>query len=380
MATRELVAPSWLPGIAAPDRQEPGQDVTSPHRGGGLDQARDRKVGRGGLVVEPQAVGACGDDERWSGAHGATQRAQLLARVAGLGKQVLAACHEEVEAAQGVDRRARQGSQGQWPHLRALVEAAQPALEDRGTDRHRPQQCELVGEDLSGHGRHQDRPRAGDEGRSRDRHPAATTLEPQPSTFGGVAVDEGGGRIGVRRLERDSQLAKLSQARLGFGLGSGSREDGNPHPARSGGPGDMQHRPARRGGAIGESVDRQATDDEEVGAGGYHRAIMKLFFYELHEGATDLLTDAVLVSDRQYTPEAFAALVHAARAAVVDTFEEDTLVEAIARELERSHGFTYAGDEKLTASMSVGMDEADTYLVETSDEFRSVIAEVDLSS
>ena len=82
--------------------------------------------------------------------------------------------------------------------------------------------------------------------------------------------------------------------------------------------------------------------------GGYHRPIMKLFFYELHEGATDLLTDAVLVSDREYTPEAFAALVLAARAAVVDTFEEDTLVEAIARELERSHGFTYAGDEKLT--------------------------------
>ncbi len=107
---------------------------------------------------------------------------------------------------------------------------------------------------------------------------------------------------------------------------------------------------------------------------------MKLFFYELHEGATDLLTDAVLVSDREYAPEAFASLVLAARAAVVDTFEEDTLVEAIARELERSHGFTYAGDEKLTASMSVGMEEEDTYLVETSDEFRSVIAEVDLSS
>jgi hypothetical protein len=107
---------------------------------------------------------------------------------------------------------------------------------------------------------------------------------------------------------------------------------------------------------------------------------MKLFFYELHEGATDLLTDAVLVSDKEHTPEAFASLVLAARAAVVDTFEEDTLVEAIARELERSHGFTYAADEKLTASMSVGMDEADTYLVETSDEFRSVIAEVDLSS
>ena len=107
---------------------------------------------------------------------------------------------------------------------------------------------------------------------------------------------------------------------------------------------------------------------------------MKLFFYELHEGASDLLTDALLVSEQEHTPEAFAAMVLAARAAVVDTFEEDTLVEAIAWELERSHGFTYASDEKLAASMSVGIDEADTYLVETSDEFRSLIAEVDLSS
>jgi hypothetical protein len=107
---------------------------------------------------------------------------------------------------------------------------------------------------------------------------------------------------------------------------------------------------------------------------------MRLFFYELHEGATDLLSDAILVSDRQHSPEAFAALVVAARAAVVDTFEEDTLVEAIARELERSHGFTYAGDEKLTASMAVGLEEDDTYLVETSGDYRSLIAEVDRSS
>jgi DNA-binding NarL/FixJ family response regulator len=107
---------------------------------------------------------------------------------------------------------------------------------------------------------------------------------------------------------------------------------------------------------------------------------MKLFFYELHEGATDLLTDAIVVSEDEHNPEAFAAMVLAARAAVVDTFEEDTLVEAIARELERSHGFRYASDEKLTASMAVGLEANDTFLVETSTEFRSLIAEVDLSS
>ena len=106
---------------------------------------------------------------------------------------------------------------------------------------------------------------------------------------------------------------------------------------------------------------------------------MALHFYELHEGATDLLTDALLVSEREYSGEEFDRLVRAARDAVVDTFEEDTLVEAVARELERSHGFTYIGDEKLAASMSVGVRDEDTFLVEQSPEFRSVIVELERS-
>jgi hypothetical protein len=106
----------------------------------------------------------------------------------------------------------------------------------------------------------------------------------------------------------------------------------------------------------------------------------RLFFYELHEGATDLLTDALLVSEEQHSPEVFAHLVEQARSAVIDTYEDDTLVEAIARELERSHGFTYISDEKLTASMSVGHSPQDTFLVEQSDEFRSMIVEMDRTS
>jgi hypothetical protein len=106
---------------------------------------------------------------------------------------------------------------------------------------------------------------------------------------------------------------------------------------------------------------------------------MPLYFYELHEGATDLMTDALLVTERQHSREEFADLVERARAAVFETFEEDTLVEAIARELERSAGFTYIGDEKLTASMSVGMDPEDTYLVDQSDEFRSMVVELERS-
>jgi len=106
---------------------------------------------------------------------------------------------------------------------------------------------------------------------------------------------------------------------------------------------------------------------------------MQLFFYELHEGATDLLTDAILVTERERSPEEFAEAVLQARQAVIETFEEDTLVEAIARELERGHDFTYISDEKLTASMSVGVTEQETFLVEQSDEFRSIIAEVELT-
>lgn len=104
---------------------------------------------------------------------------------------------------------------------------------------------------------------------------------------------------------------------------------------------------------------------------------MSLYFYELHEGPTDLMTDALLVSERDLTPAQFAEMVEAARRAVVETYEEDTIVEAVARELERSHGFTYISDEKLRASMSVGAEEEDTYLVEIAPEFRSLVAELE---
>jgi hypothetical protein len=104
---------------------------------------------------------------------------------------------------------------------------------------------------------------------------------------------------------------------------------------------------------------------------------MQLFYYELHGGPTDLMTDAILVSEREHTPAQFESMVKAAREAVIETYEEDTLVEAIARELDRSHGFSYIGDEKLHASMSVGAEDEDTYLVEQSDEFRSLVAELE---
>ncbi len=106
---------------------------------------------------------------------------------------------------------------------------------------------------------------------------------------------------------------------------------------------------------------------------------MRLFFYELHDGAGDLLANSLLVSEQEWSPEEFRDAVLAARLRVVETFEEDTLSEAIARELERGGEFTYIGDEKLRGSMSVGTDDADTYPVDLSDEFRSVVVELDPS-
>lgn len=106
---------------------------------------------------------------------------------------------------------------------------------------------------------------------------------------------------------------------------------------------------------------------------------MPLYFYELHEGASDLMTDALLVSERELSRDEFSALVHKARAAVLETFEEDTLVEAVARELERSAGLTYIGDEKLAASMSVGVEEEDTFLVDQDEDYRSMVVELERS-
>ena len=106
-----------------------------------------------------------------------------------------------------------------------------------------------------------------------------------------------------------------------------------------------------------------------------------MYFYELHEGDDDVFSDLLLVSDEQVEPEDFFELVQAIRAKVQDTFEEDTLIEAIALELERDHGFTFVSDARLTASVHVSPDENENRLISLDDElrdsadFRSVLAD-----
>jgi hypothetical protein len=85
-----------------------------------------------------------------------------------------------------------------------------------------------------------------------------------------------------------------------------------------------------------------------------------VYFYELHEGETDLFTDALLVHDVEFDDEQFLELVMEARAAVLESFREDTLVEAVANELERRHGFTFISDDRLQVSVNVSGHEGET--------------------
>lgn len=106
-----------------------------------------------------------------------------------------------------------------------------------------------------------------------------------------------------------------------------------------------------------------------------------MYFYELHEGDDDVFSDLLLVHDEQIEPEDFFELVQAIRAQVQDRFEEDTLIEAIALELEREHGFTFVSDARLTASVHVSPIEQENRLISVDDEisesaeFRTLLAD-----
>jgi hypothetical protein len=109
----------------------------------------------------------------------------------------------------------------------------------------------------------------------------------------------------------------------------------------------------------------------------------RLYFYELHEGDDDVFSDLLLVHEEQIEPEDFFELVQAIRTKVQPTFEEDTLIEAIAFELEREHGFTFISDSRLTASVHVSPDEDENRLISIDDEimksaeYRSILADFD---
>jgi hypothetical protein len=115
-----------------------------------------------------------------------------------------------------------------------------------------------------------------------------------------------------------------------------------------------------------------------------------LYFYELHEGDEDVFSDVLLARDDDMDPDEFFELVQTVRRQVQDSYEDDTLIEAIAAQLEREHGFVFVNDDRLTAAVNVSTVEEENILIVTNDDedrlltddgraadYRAIIAEFD---
>ena len=87
-----------------------------------------------------------------------------------------------------------------------------------------------------------------------------------------------------------------------------------------------------------------------------------MYFYELHEGEGEVFSDLLLVHEERFEPEEFLELVRAATRKVRDSYDENTLIEAVARVLEEEQEFTTVTDERLTASILVSLNDEETQL------------------
>lgn len=102
-----------------------------------------------------------------------------------------------------------------------------------------------------------------------------------------------------------------------------------------------------------------------------------MFFYEIHEGDEEVGTAVLLGHEQKFEPVEFFELVKKARTLVMDSYEEDTLSEAIANELQRSQGFVHVTDDLLVASVNVDETEENTFLVMEGDDARTVFVKRD---
>jgi hypothetical protein len=89
-----------------------------------------------------------------------------------------------------------------------------------------------------------------------------------------------------------------------------------------------------------------------------------MHFYELHEGDDDVFADLLLAREEEMEPEEFFDVVQSIRRRVVDSFEQATLVQAIADELERDYEFIPITDDRLTAAVNVSRDEEANFLAD----------------
>jgi hypothetical protein len=89
-----------------------------------------------------------------------------------------------------------------------------------------------------------------------------------------------------------------------------------------------------------------------------------VFFYELHEGDDEVYSDVLVVSESEWEPQEFFDLVQRIRHDVQHSYEQDTLIEAIAMVLERDYGFIFVSDDRLAAAVNVSTQDTDNFLAE----------------
>lgn len=113
-----------------------------------------------------------------------------------------------------------------------------------------------------------------------------------------------------------------------------------------------------------------------------------MYFYEIHESDDELFTDALLAHESEYDEQEFLELVVEARREVIDNFREDSLVEAVANQLARAHGFVHVDDSQLRAAVRVSADEEETQITPVDelaaapaggeeDDFRTMLVDVE---
>ena len=89
-----------------------------------------------------------------------------------------------------------------------------------------------------------------------------------------------------------------------------------------------------------------------------------MYFYELHEGDNDQFSDLLLARETEMEPDVFFDIVQAIRRRVQDSYEQNSLVEAIADELEQDYEFIAITDDRLVAAVNVSKIEGDNFLAE----------------
>jgi hypothetical protein len=108
------------------------------------------------------------------------------------------------------------------------------------------------------------------------------------------------------------------------------------------------------------------------------------YFYELHESDSDLYADVLLAHETEFDEAEFLELVLEARKKVIDTFESDSLVEAVAGELAERAGFLVIDDSQLRVAVNVSAEDEGTFVADVDEvgaargaDFRTLLVDVE---